>query len=255
MTTAPEELQRQYYERTASNYDSAHVSDEEPEHNEALAVIELLCQRFHFSSFLDVGAGTGRGVRFLHDRGHEVRGVEPVPALIEQAENKGCPHGSIVQGSGYSLPFADNSFDVVFECGVLHHVARPEQAIQEMMRVASWAIFLSDSNRFGQGPRMARYLKLLLYKANLWNAARYLQTKGKMYTISEGDGLAYSYSVYDSYQQLAGWANQMLLFPTKTSDCCADKSWLHPLTTSSHLLLCAIKNSPVHPHGNLPHAS
>jgi hypothetical protein len=70
------------------------------------------------------------------------------------------------------------------------------------IRVAKKAIFLSDSNRFGRGSHTARLLKIALYKTGLWQAARFVQTKGKMYTISEGDGLQYSYSVFDSYYQL-----------------------------------------------------
>jgi ubiquinone/menaquinone biosynthesis C-methylase UbiE len=54
-----------------------------------------------------------------------------------------------------------NSIDAAFECGVLHHVAEPSHVVGEMMRVARKAIFLSDSNRFGQGRLIARILKLL----------------------------------------------------------------------------------------------
>ena len=109
----------------------------------------------------------------------------------------------------------------------------------EMMRVARKAVFLSDANRFGQGPHSLRLLKLFLYKLHLWDAARYLQTGGKMYAVSEGDGLAYSYSVFDSYELLANWAQSIVLFPTKVD--ISVKSWLHPLLTAPHVLLCALK--------------
>jgi hypothetical protein len=60
-----------------------------------------------------------------------------------------------------------------------------------------------------------------------------------MYTISEGDGLTYSYSVFDSYSQLAKWADTIWLVPTENEK--SVRSWLHPLITSPHVLLCAIK--------------
>jgi len=243
MRLAAEEIQRQYYVRTASQYDSMHTACEDGEHYAALEFIDLLCERLKIDTLLDVGAGTGRGVRFLLERGRNVRGVEPVAALISQAEEHGVPRGAIVEGSGYSLPFPDHSFDAVLECGVLHHVAEPERVVREMARVASKAVFISDSNRFGQGRSAARLLKLLLYKSHLWNAAKFLQTKGKMYTISEGDGLAYSYSVYDSYAQLADWADSIWLIPcSKTKNSGLDKSWLHPLLTCPTVLLCAVKD-------------
>jgi ubiquinone/menaquinone biosynthesis C-methylase UbiE len=148
----------------------------------------------------------------------------------------------LLQGSGYQLPFEDEAFDAVFECGVLHHVADPGRVVAEMIRVAKRAVFLSDSNRFGQGSHSARLLKLALYQCGLWPAARYLQTKGKMYTLSQGDGLAYSYSVFDSYHQLAAGTQQIWLLPTVEQS--NRRSWVHPLLTSTHVLLCAFKETP-----------
>lgn len=241
MSTGPENIQRAYYTRTARQYDDMHTSSEDDEHYNALTFMDLLCDRFNLATLLDVGTGSGRGVRFLLNRGRQVRGIEPVTALIEQAVRHGVPKELIIQGTGYSLPFEDKSFDAVFACGVLHHVAEPSRVVQEMMRVASRAVFLSDSNRFGQGRHIVRMLKLLLYKTHLWHTARLIQTRGKMYTISEGDGLAYSYSVFDSHSQLAEWADSIWLIPT-SKDQGSVKSWLHPLITASHVLLCAIKN-------------
>jgi ubiquinone/menaquinone biosynthesis C-methylase UbiE len=151
MNTSPEKLQQAYYERMASNYDDMHTSCEIDEHYAALEFIDLLCDRFHLESLLDVGAGTGRGVRFLLNRRRNTHGIEPVKALIEEAEIQGVPKGRIVEGTGYCLPFESDSFDAVFECGILHHVAEPSRVVSEMMRVAKRAVFLSDSNRFGQG--------------------------------------------------------------------------------------------------------
>jgi ubiquinone/menaquinone biosynthesis C-methylase UbiE len=241
MSDSAENIQRAFYERTASTYDDTHTSCQVDEHYAALEFISLLCDRFHFESLLDVGAGTGRGVRFLLNRGRSVRGIEPVTLLIERAETRGVPKDLIVEGTGYSLPFENDTFDAVFECGVLHHVAEPSRVVSEMMRVAKRAVFLSDANRFGQGGYAVRILKLGLYKCNLWRAVRFIQTRGKMYTISEGDGLAYSYSVFDSYSQLAKWADTIWLVPTMNDQ--SLRSWLHPLITAPHVLLCAMKSS------------
>jgi ubiquinone/menaquinone biosynthesis C-methylase UbiE len=240
MKASPQSIQREYYQKTASNYDAMHVASEDDEHYTALKFMEMLCDGIGITTLLDVGAGTGRGVRFFLDRGRDVRGIEPVPALIEQAEQRGIKKGLIVEGGGYLLPFEDRSFDAVFECGVLHHVDKPRRMVAEMMRVASKAVFISDTNRFGQGRVAARILKLLLYKTHLWSAARWIQTRGKMYSISEGDGLAYSYSVFDSYDLLATWADSIWLIPTSKNQ--SNTSWVQPLLTSPHVLLCAFKD-------------
>lgn len=242
MHLTPEEMQAAYYERTAAGYDHMHASHEDSEHYAALEFIDAVSGMLGLETFLDVGAGTGRGIRFLLSRDKSICGVEPVRKLIEQAESQGIPKGLIAEGSGYALPFEDQSFDAVFECGVLHHVAEPDRVIAEMMRVARKAVFLSDSNRFGQGNSYTvRMLKLALYKTGLWNIARYIQTKGKMYSISEGDGLYYSYSVFDSYNQLSQWADRVWFIPTQSKG--PVHSWLHPLLTSTHVLLCAIKTN------------
>jgi ubiquinone/menaquinone biosynthesis C-methylase UbiE len=244
MSPSAEEIQREYYSRTASQYDTMHMACEDREHYAALRFIDALCERFGLETLLDVGAGTGRAVRFLLERSRCVRGVEPVNALIDQAEGRGVPKGLIVEGSGYSLPFEDKSFDAVLECAVLHHVAQPDRVVREMIRVSTKAIFLSDSNRFGQGHMAVRFLKLFLYKTHLWNAARFIRTRGRMYTISDGDGLAYSYSVFDSYAQLAEWADFIWLIPLDESkDKRRARSWLHPLLTTPHVLLCAIRTT------------
>jgi len=237
--SSPDSIQARYYAATASRYDQLHTANAKDEHFVALEFIDMLSPMYHLESFLDVGAGTGRATKFLLSRGRRVRGIEPVPALIHVAEAAGVPRGLIVEGSGGALPFENRSFDAVLECGVLHHVKDPSRVVKEMMRVAKRAVFLSDSNRFGQGTVPTRLIKLLLYKLRLWNLARYVQTKGKTYTFSESDGVAYSYSVFDSFAQVAQWADQIVLFPT--APVLHPESWFHPLLTAPHVLLCALK--------------
>jgi ubiquinone/menaquinone biosynthesis C-methylase UbiE len=131
------------------------------------------------------------------------------------------------------------SFDAVFECGILHHVKEPSRIVGEMMRVSRKAIFLSDENRFAHGSTFARWAKLLLYKSGIFDRAYRLKTLGKGYRYSEGDGLAYSYSVFDAFEELSEWADRVILIPT---DKAKSKSMFHPLMTSFHVLLCAIRD-------------
>jgi SAM-dependent methyltransferase len=235
-----EAIQREYYSRTAGSFDVWHGPDEP--HNLALEYISALLPLYGISSVLDVGCGTGRGVRYLLERhpGLTVRGVEPVAAMREQALLAGVPEDVLSEGRGEALPFPDGSFDAVCEFGVLHHVENPAAVVAEMTRVARTAVFLSDHNRFGQGRALARVTKLGLYKAHLWRAARFVRTRGRNYHVSEGDGLAYSYSVYDSFDQLAAWAGSVIPIPTSSAD---RTSWFHPLLTSSEILVCAIRAS------------
>jgi hypothetical protein len=108
-----------------------------------------------------------------------------------------------------------------------------------MTRVARRVVFLSDTNRFGRSSVPVGVVKLVLWRAGLGSLAYRIRTHGRGYSISQGDGIAYSYSVYDSLPQLSHWAEHVALIPTLEER--ADTSF-RPLLTASHLLAVAVKN-------------
>ena len=237
---SPEQIQRDFYTSTAERYDAMHV-EEGDEHYRALELISALIDGFRYRSVLDVGTGTGRGVKHFLDRHDQldVQGVEPVRAMIDQAERSGVPRDRIVEAAGDRLPFEDGSFDVVCELGVLHHVAEPNAVVAEMARVARRAVLLSDSNRFANGGRLHRAAKYALYRLGLWPLAYRLATRGRGYHLNPGDGgVAYSYSVYDSLPVLNEWADRVFMVPTTE----ARTSWFHPLFGAHNVLLCALRD-------------
>ena len=234
-------LQCKYYTDTAARYGEMHEHEGsgDPLHMDfIIAMLRMLQVR----TVLDVGTASGRTLRNLKTAIPElfICGIEPVGALLHQAVVCGnAASGAIAQGKGDALPFADSSFEAVCEFAILHHVSDPKTVVSEMLRVAKKAIFLSDSNRFGQGSTVLRLVKLALYKTRLWDVFNYLRTSGKGYQITEGDGVAYSYSVYDSFDQIARWADRIILIP---ADRTKATSWLHPLLTSAGVILCAIRD-------------
>ena len=236
------EIQRRYYTDTAAYYDQMHGH----EASENPRTFNLLCAMLRLAdakTVLEVGAGTGRWIRRLSEAtpALSVYGVEPVTALVDEARKKsGVPESTIIQAVGEQLPFTDGSFDVVLSLGILHHVRQPNLIVREMLRVARRAVIIIDGNRFGQGRWPVRLLKLGLYKTGLWKVANYLKTGGKGYELTEGDGLAYSYSVYDSFDLLANSAEQLIITP---SEPCVPTSWFHPLLTAPGLVVCAMKKT------------
>jgi ubiquinone/menaquinone biosynthesis C-methylase UbiE len=236
-----ETIQREYYERTAHLYDTAHAFDADA-HYLALKYISSFIGSLGICSALDVGCGTGRGIKYLSQKNPSLRvyGIEPVGALIRQAVTvNSIPADSITNGFGNALPFADRSFDATYECGVLHHAKDPNRVVREMMRVSTKAIFLSDENRFAHGSTLARWGKLFLCKTGLFRSAYRLKTLGKGYRLSEGDGLAYSYSVFDCAGALSEWADRVILIPLDDDK---PKSVFQPLLTCFHILLCAVRD-------------
>lgn len=194
------ELQREYYARTALKYESMHVRGD-GEHDLACALIHGLAVNYNVDSILDIGSGTGRAVLRLGRAlpGVKVMGVEPVEALRRVGHANGIPEHLLVEGDATKLDFPDGSFDFVCELGVLHHIPNPRLAVAEMLRVARKGIFISDTNRFGRGSLAGRYAKLIAWRVGLWPMVNWIKTGGRGYDYSEGDGIAYSYSVFDDY--------------------------------------------------------
>lgn len=206
-------VQADYYQRTASSYEEAHVTAGD-EHFITLEYVAGLCATIRAASVLDVGAGTGRAVRFLNERrpGMRVVGLEPVEGLRKIARDAG---GEFFDGTGESLPFQDDEFDVVLATAVMHHVPDPTVVLAEMTRVARKAVMISDSNRFGAGRPAARLAKVGLNASGMWGLYIKLRTRGKGFMVSDGDGLFYSYSLFDSLPQVADWADRAFVIPTK----------------------------------------
>jgi len=239
--TSEELFQRSYYNQIASRYDEMHVAADD-EHYVSLSYISAFLRQLGGRTVLDVGCGTGRALAYLTENHSEVAvyGIEPVSQLLKVAVEKGIARTCLVNGSGSDLPFKSGSFDVVVECGVLHHVREPAHIVDEMLRVASKAVFLSDSNIFGQGRASVRLLKLALYRAGLWKLVKLIQTGGKGYTLSQGDGLAYSYSVYFQYDRLRDWADCVIAIPVREASRHVPVSW-SPVCTADTVLLCGMR--------------
>jgi ubiquinone/menaquinone biosynthesis C-methylase UbiE len=194
----PVALQRKYYSETAAAYDAMHVSGID-EHFTALSWLSGLIALHKFESLLDVGSGTGRCLTYLKEQGLDLRlaGVEPVAALRDIGIRKGLSDAELFEGDALALPFGDKTVDVVCSFSILHHIEDHHQAVSEMCRVARRAVFISDVNNFGSGGKLARAAKQAIRAAGLWPAFNFVKTKGKRYRYSEGDGVSYSYSLFD----------------------------------------------------------
>jgi SAM-dependent methyltransferase len=195
--------QRKYYAETAARYDEMHVHNDDA-HFFALCWLSAIIDHIRAESLLDIGSGTGRAVRFLKGRHPSllVRGIEPVAALRERAYEAGIARDELFDGDATKLGFATDSFDLVCAFGALHHIRESGLAVSEMVRVARAGVFVSDGNNFGQGSATSRAIKHSLRAIGVWPLARFLKTKGKGFHFSEGDGVFYSYSAFDSVPAL-----------------------------------------------------
>ena len=211
------------------------ISDQD-EHQFALAILSAMIEYHGIKSVLDVGSGTGRALRYLKARHPGVRfvGIEPVEALRKIGHDAGLSPEELKDGDVNALAASDGEFDLVCEFAVLHHVPKPEFAVAEMLRVARKAIFISDANNFGQGGVMSRMIKQTINAFGLWRAFDWLRTGGKGYHLSTGDGLFYSYSVFNNYAQIRAACKAVYQFNT------VDAGMSFP-TSAPHVAILAVK--------------
>jgi SAM-dependent methyltransferase len=99
---------------------------------------------------LDVGCGTGALAARLAEAGYETVGVDPSEGMLEVLRQR-SPRVRAVRASAESLPFPEDSFDVVLTVAVLHHIADRDgvrRTLAEMVRVAkpSGRVLVWDHN-------------------------------------------------------------------------------------------------------------
>ena len=93
-------------------------------------------------AILEVGSNIGLNLFFLRIvLGKDVRlfAIEPNPDAVKELKVNDEISAACVQGSGLEIPFKDSSFELVFTCGVLIHVA-PQHLLEitrEIVRVSS----------------------------------------------------------------------------------------------------------------------
>ena len=235
MEESPEKIQEHYYSSTAAQYDSMHVLHTDKEHMLALELMSSYISFYQIRSVLDIGAGTGRTLLFLKNRFPHLKvvGIEPVKALREEGYKKGLSEVELIDGDGNNLNLLNESYDLVCEYGVLHHVRFPNKLVDEMLRVAKVGVFISDSNNFGQGGWLARTFKQTLNFFSLWNIFNFIRTKGKRYQISKADGLFYSYSVFNNYKLIQSKC-EVLITGIRNQG-------FNPYKSASHIALFGLK--------------
>ena len=229
------EIQRRYYAETAIRYNDLHVHEFD-EHSLSICIMLSVVDFFGIRSILDIGSGTGRAISQIKKSRPDiiVRGIEPVKELREIAYDRGISSDELSDGDALAIQFGDAEFDLVCAFGVLHHIRSPELAVKEMLRVGKKAIFISDGNNFGQGTFLVRSIKQLINMVGLWRFADLIKTRGRGYTISDGDGLAYSYSVFNNYSQISRQCRSVHLFNTTPAG-------VNPYRTAGHVALLGIK--------------
>jgi SAM-dependent methyltransferase len=97
--------------------------------------------RFHESrgqSVLEIGVGLGADHQQFAQAGAKLTGIDLTERAVEHTRRRlqSCGLSSdLTTGDAENLPFQDESFDLVYSWGVLHHSPDTHRAIQEVFRV------------------------------------------------------------------------------------------------------------------------
>jgi ubiquinone/menaquinone biosynthesis C-methylase UbiE len=113
-------------------------------------------QNFRDARLLEVGCGMGTDLLQFSRGGARCVGIDLTPRSIEITKHRFKLYGAdgaFMISDGEHLPFRDESFEVVYSNGVLHHTPDTEGAIREVHRVL----------------RPGGVAKVMLYHRNSWN--------------------------------------------------------------------------------------
>jgi SAM-dependent methyltransferase len=121
------------YERFFTDYDNFRYQNE----RHLPACLDAL--NVSGKQVLEIGLGEGSESEGLIRRGARWSGVDLTAESIDRVSTRlalrQLPHEQLRQGSVLDLPFSDDSFDMVFSHGVLHHVPDIDRAQAEIHRV------------------------------------------------------------------------------------------------------------------------
>jgi len=94
---------------------------------------------FRQKRVLEIGLGQGTESELLIREGAKWSGVDLTPESVDRVRARLClkslPYTHLECASALALPFLDNSFDIVFSHGVLHHIPDVKAAQREIARV------------------------------------------------------------------------------------------------------------------------
>jgi ubiquinone/menaquinone biosynthesis C-methylase UbiE len=141
------------YDLTASHYERIKGFDPDWERRSLGEPLSSSVGGLRGARLLDVGAGTGRASRALHNVIRDetsIVNVEPSWKMLSLGRRHPATAGSTwVQAWADPLPFAESSFDIVVSLEVLEFTPDPRATLAEFARVLRPGAWLLVTNRIG----------------------------------------------------------------------------------------------------------
>lgn len=126
-------MQKAIFDDFAENYDSWFLTPVgEKVFNLELELLLKVVEPTKGKTMLDVGIGTGLFATQFRNHGVEVKGIDPSEKMLDIAIKRGF---DVKKGFGESIPFEDNTFDIVLSMTSIEFSREPEKFIRELVRV------------------------------------------------------------------------------------------------------------------------
>jgi ubiquinone/menaquinone biosynthesis C-methylase UbiE len=146
-------------------------------------------------SVLEIGTGNGADGVLFAQSGARYTGVDLTETAIDATRRHfdllGLP-GTFQVENAERLSFPDNSFDIVYSYGVLHHSPHPARAIEEVHRVlrlgGQAVVMLYHKNSFNYYVRITSYMRLRVLAKILSRAGRWRRDRETLLTGEEVRG-------------------------------------------------------------------
>ena len=128
--------QKEYYNKTAKEYDKWHIETKSAKISDAwnFANLKKFVANNKIHKTLDLGCGTGRLSNSLLQISDQVYGVDVSTEVLKIAKKK-YPKLKLSQAEVTDLPYQDNYFDLIIINGSLHHFFAVEETLKEAYRV------------------------------------------------------------------------------------------------------------------------
>ena len=139
-------LDVELFERWGSRYERSWMQQRlfDPVHS---AVLHQAASRFKPENVLDIGCGSGRLLRKVHEYWPQAHlyGVDPAQKMLEVARPL-TPEARFYLGCGEALPLPDASVDLALSTISFHHWHDQSAGVREVVRVlrAGGAFLLAD---------------------------------------------------------------------------------------------------------------
>ena len=122
----------EYFDRIASRYDEWYKTRTGQYVDRVEKWLIFSMMRTKSGRALDLGCGTGNYTFELKKRGFDVIGLDASEGMLRIARSKGL---NCIRGNAYSLPFPEESFDLVLSVTMFEFIHEPEKVLAEIHRV------------------------------------------------------------------------------------------------------------------------